>query len=176
MSSKRDRVLKKSKKGGALKLTLLIVVPLVGLLGALIFWGLPAAGGGNETEVRGRYEVVKLDDGVLTLPAANFDDYKARYYSYDTAQGPINFFVVKSSDGVIRAAFDACDVCFKARRGYNQAGEVMICNNCGQQFHSTRINVEKGGCNPAPLLRSVEGDSLIIDESSLLAGKRYFVF
>ena len=86
----------------------------------------------------------------------------------------MNFFVVKSNDGVIRAAFDACDVCFPAKKGYTQDGDFMICNNCGRRFHSSRINVVEGGCNPAPLQREVIGDQLVIKTSDVIPGARYF--
>ena len=36
------------------------------------------------------------------------------------------------------------------------------CKNCGQKFASNKINVIKGGCNPAPLNRTVVGDKLVI--------------
>ena len=74
----------------------------------------------------------------------------------------VTYFVLKSSDGVIRAAIDACDVCYRAGKGYTQEGDYMVCENCGQRFASTRINVVKGGCNPAPLNRVVKGSNLII--------------
>jgi uncharacterized membrane protein len=33
----------------------------------------------------------------------------------------------------------------------------------------------KGGCNPHPLPRKVEGESLVIKKSDIAAGKDYFV-
>jgi uncharacterized membrane protein len=86
----------------------------------------------------------------------------------------IPFFVIKSPDGVIRSAFDACDVCFPEKKGYSQDGDNMICNNCGRKFHISRVNIEEGGCNPAPLKRKVVGNSLVIMEQDVLPGKRYF--
>jgi uncharacterized membrane protein len=50
----------------------------------------------------------------------------------------------------------------------------MICNNCGQRFHSSRINVVKGGCNPAPLERNVIGNNLVITVADVLPGSRFF--
>ena len=81
---------------------------------------------------------------------------------------------MKSSDGVARAAFDTCDVCFRERRGYRQVGDNMICNNCGRAFPSRDINVLQGGCNPAPIERTVEGDRLVLRASALEQGLVYF--
>lgn len=112
---------------------------------------------------------------VVTLPIATIDDGKAHFFSYRDARGvEIKYFVLKSSDGVIRAAFDACDVCYPSRRGYRQEGDEMICNNCGQRFPSTLINEVRGGCNPAPLDRRVDGDQLVLQVSDILKGALYF--
>ena len=52
----------------------------------------------------------------------------------------------------------------------------MICRNCGRRFDSIRINEVKGGCNPAPLKRRIEGNRLIIEKADILEGLRYFNF
>ncbi len=122
----------------------------------------------------GKYQKVTQADGVVTIPLTTVNDGKAHYYSYKDQGRDINFFVVKSNDGTIRAAFDACDVCFPEKKGYSQQGDYMVCNNCGQKFHSTRINVVKGGCNPAPLTREIVGEKLLITVSDIRSGSRYF--
>jgi uncharacterized membrane protein len=50
----------------------------------------------------------------------------------------------------------------------------MVCNNCGQRFPSTKINVLKGGCNPAPLDRRVEGGYLVLRSQDIETGAFYF--
>ena len=113
--------------------------------------------------------------GDVVLAAAEFDDGQARFYRYATAGGrEVRFFVMKSGDGAIRAAFDTCDVCYRERKGYRQQGSHMICNNCGQAFRSTDINVLQGGCNPAPLERTVEGGQVILRAAAIEAGSWYF--
>ena len=99
----------------------------------------------------------------ITSPLKLFDDGKARHFQFKTEDGIlIKYFVVKSSDGVIRAAFDACDVCWRSGKGYYQEGDNMVCGNCGRRFASVKVNEVKGGCNPAPLVRKVEGENLVI--------------
>lgn len=111
----------------------------------------------------------------VTFPVSTFDDGKARYYRHESLDGrEIRLFILKSSDGVIRAAFDACDVCYSAGKGYRQEGDFMVCNNCDQMFESNYINVLRGGCNPAPLEREIRGDKLMIRMADILAGSRYF--
>lgn len=120
------------------------------------------------------YPLVEAQGGEIRLPLSTFDDYQAHFYTYMYNGRPIEFFVVKSRDGVVRAAFNACDVCYPARKGYHQEGDVMVCNNCGRRFPTNQINIVRGGCNPAPLERAVDGDTLVIRVQNLLAGLVYF--
>lgn len=122
----------------------------------------------------GSHKNVKAVNGEVYIPVKSVNDGKAHHFKYNGGGVVVKFFVVQSRDGVIRAAFDACDVCFPAGKGYTQDGEFMICNNCGRRFHSTRINVEQGGCNPAPLNRKIAGDQLVIRVDDIVAGGRYF--
>jgi len=110
----------------------------------------------------------------LTYPVTLFEDGNARHFEYKAANMTIKYFIMKSSDGVIRAAFDACDVCWRAGKGYYQVGDHMICRNCGRQFASVLINEVKGGCNPAPLNRNVQNGNLIIKVKDILDGAQYF--
>jgi uncharacterized membrane protein len=100
---------------------------------------------------------------------------KAKFFDYNTAdKRSVRFFVMKSSDGVYRAALDACDTCFHAKKGYHQEGDDMVCNNCGLKFHSALINEVAGGCNPVGLARTIEGDQVVIKAIDLERGGRFF--
>jgi hypothetical protein len=120
------------------------------------------------------YPLTVAEDGAVKLSLSTFDDYKAHHYTYMHEGRPIEFFVLKSKDGVVRAAFNACDVCFDAKKGYTQDGDYMVCNNCGRRFPADQINVVHGGCNPSPLDRAVDGDVLVIEVEDLVAGQDYF--
>jgi uncharacterized membrane protein len=112
----------------------------------------------------------------ITFPAALFEDGKARHFEHIDGNFTIKFFILKSSDGIIRAAFDACDVCWPAGKGYYQEGDHMVCRNCGRRFASVLVNEVKGGCNPAPLKRTLQDGKLIIQVKDILEGKQYFNF
>jgi uncharacterized membrane protein len=106
--------------------------------------------------------------GVITIPTKDVSDGKAHYFNVKSDNGTnVTFFTLKSSDGIIRAAIDACDVCYKSGKGYVQEGDFMVCTNCGRRFASNRINEVKGGCNPAPLNREIEGDNLVISMADI---------
>jgi uncharacterized membrane protein len=120
-----------------------------------------------------RFDEVVPENGIVRLAVSDLNDGKAHYYRYNGGRA-IDFFVLRSSDGVIRAAFDACDVCFREKKGYRQEGDLMVCNNCEQQFPSVKINEIKGGCNPAPLERQVQGDYLVLRAKDIEQGSFYF--
>lgn len=122
----------------------------------------------------GKYTTVEAQDGVVTIPVADVDDGKAHHFVFKKGNNEVKFFLLKSNDGVIRAAFDACDVCFREKKGYDQDGEFMICNNCGMRFHSSRINEVKGGCNPSPLKRTYDDTTVTIKVRDIMSGRGYF--
>lgn len=118
---------------------------------------------------------VKPQNGTFVFPVAAFNDGKAKYFEYKHSPKEwIRFFVVKSTDGVIRAAFDACDVCFRQKKGYVQQGTNMICVNCGLKFRTDKVNEVTGGCNPSALKRVVQGDKVIVTQQDVMTGLRLF--
>lgn len=61
----------------------------------------------------------------------------------------MEIIAVKASDDTLRTAFNTCQVCFDSGRGhYEQVGDVLVCQNCGNSFHMDQVSVDKGGCNP----------------------------
>lgn len=118
--------------------------------------------------------VVETGDAVK-IPLKALDSGKALFLQQEFGGRQLHYFALKSSDGAYRSAFDACDVCFRANRGYRQESDLMACNNCGQTFPSAKIGEVKGGCNPHPLARKVEGQYLVIKKSDIAAGKDYFL-
>ena len=120
----------------------------------------------------------KEDPNRIAYAVNLFQDGQARHFHYaDNDSGTtIKYFILKSSDGIIRAAFDACDVCWRAGKGYYQEGTTMVCRNCGRRFESVRINEVQGGCNPAPLKRTIDGDHVVIQVEDIKRGASYFNF
>jgi uncharacterized membrane protein len=117
--------------------------------------------------------VVETADAVK-IPLKTLDSGKALFLSVESEGRQMHYFTLKSRDGAYRAALDACDVCFKSNRGYRQEGDLMVCNNCGQSFPSDRIGEIKGGCNPHPLARRVEGQYLVIGKADIVSRNDYF--
>ena len=169
--AKKDVVLGAEKKG---RLPLIVAIACAALIvaGGVYF----ATYDRSENEpVAASYSSQNVASQV-SLPATLFEDGKARHFQHVAGDFKIKYFVLKSSDGIIRAAFDACDVCWPAGKGYYQEGDHMVCRNCGRKFASILVNEVKGGCNPAPLNRRVENGNVIIEVKDILDGRQYFNF
>jgi uncharacterized membrane protein len=123
----------------------------------------------------GKYQKVTPVNGMVSIPVAKVSDGTAHYFSLEDGGKELKFFIVKGSDGVIHTAFDACDVCFKEKKGYVQAGDQMQCKNCNQKFAIQRIGAASGGgCNPSHLPAKVDGKAVSISLSDLKSGSRFF--
>ena len=122
-----------------------------------------------------KFEKVKPVNGVVTIPVARVSDGNAHYFRLADGGKDLGFFIVKGSDGALHTAFDACDVCFKEKKGYVQAGDQMQCKNCNQKFAVNRIGAASGGgCNPSHLPARVDAKSVTISVSDIRAGARFF--
>ena len=169
--AKKAAVLGTGKKS---KMPLIITLVAAAIMagGAVYFLG----GEKEAGPVSATAAVTQNDATEFVYNASDFADGQAKYYSYKTPQGlDIRYFLLRSSDGVIRAAFDSCDTCWSAGKGYRQEGDFMVCNNCGLRFASVKINEIKGGCNPAPLTRTASGGKIIVKVKDIIEqGSFYF--
>jgi len=156
---------------------LIVLVALVGI-GAYLVWSAsndnPAATPVATTSASPSTASSSTDSRDIRISLSDLSG-TAKFFDYKLSDNkPIRFFVIKSSDGVYRAALDACDTCYHAKKGYHQEGDDMICNNCGLHFHSSQINEVHGGCNPVGLPRTIEGNQMVIKASELESRGSYF--
>ena len=123
----------------------------------------------------GKYETVKANNGTITVAVAKLADGKARFYKFEDGGKEITFFAVKLADGSVKTAFDACDACYKSKKGYEQQGDKMNCKNCNQKFAINRLGPNAtGGCNPGYLPHQLSGSTISINAEDLKGGARYF--
>ena len=98
-----------------------------------------------------------------------------QFYEYESNGVKINYFAVLGSDGEVRTAFDACDVC-GGSKGYRQEGTDIVCNNCGKVFKIDGLGTKnKGhGCWPSFLQHKVVGDNIVIQTDDIIEGRQRF--
>ena len=114
------------------------------------------------------------EEGFVKIPLSQISE-DMQLYSYNSNGVDVNYFAVKGSDGQIRTAFDACDVC-GGHKGYRQEGNQVVCNNCGNRFDIDDIGSKNkpGGCWPSYLNHEIEGDNILIKKSDIEAGRYRF--
>lgn len=100
----------------------------------------------------------------------------AKFYSWKAPAATVKFFAVLDAAGGVHVAFDACDLCYGAKLGYSQEGDMMVCNNCGNKFLITGIGTTNrgGGCWPGYLPVTIGEDAVTIQHADLKAGSWYF--
>ncbi len=155
------------------------VVALVTLAGFVASAYLLIGGSGDKPQsvsvVNAGKDGTSQGTGEIKIPLADLASGKAKFFDYTLSNNkPVRFFALKSADGTYRAALDACDVCYHAKKGYHQEGDNMVCNNCGLTFPSDKINEVQGGCNPIGLPRTVEEDHLVIKATELENRGNYY--
>jgi len=118
--------------------------------------------------------IIKLSTGGADTSGTASGDLKilksevtetAKFYPYKAGKTNMEVMAVKASDGTIRTAFNTCQICFNSGRGYyEQQGEELVCQNCGNRFHIDQIEKIRGGCNPVPITKEnkTEDDEYIV--------------
>ena len=142
------------------------IVAVVVVIAFLAYMGL--RGGGNLGDPEPSEALTLNDQGDLQLATSDVTG-SAKFYSYDAGGTEVRFFAVRGSDGEVRIALDACDVCYDSKRGYRQAGDSMKCNNCGNEYETDGIGTKnlQGGCWPSYIPMNTQDDFVIIDPQKL---------
>ena len=113
----------------------------------------------------------------LVIPVADISD-KVTFYPVEADGTKMEVLAVKAPDGTIRTAFNTCQVCYDSGRGYyKQDGTELVCQNCGNRFPMSRVEVEAGGCNPWPIFdqnKTVTDESITISSDFLKESRQIF--
>ena len=115
-------------------------------------------------------ESINIVNNKIEIDVNTIEDNKAKYFNTEMPNGQtVYFFVVKDGNGVYRAAANACEVCNKAKKGFKQIGNDMVCEVCGNKYPLEKIATEKGGCNPGPINPDLKiiNNKLTINQSEL---------
>lgn len=176
---KKSRVLAAEKKSSKTYIVLGIAAIAIG---AGLFFALSGSRSldgvmGTAAPQRGAsssYTAVNAENGSVSIPVSELRGSEARFFVYSAGGKDIKFFALRASDGTIRVALDACQACYRAKLGYHQKGDTMVCNNCGIAFRSADIGVIRGGCNPIPLDNKNDDKLIIVKAKDLENEAKYF--
>ncbi len=138
-------------------------IVLAGLLAAVLPW---AAFAGATLTPAGDLSIPKNEIGA-----------KVKFYAFKSGKVNMEVLALLAPDGTIRTALNTCQVCFGSGRGYyTQQGDVLVCNNCGNRFRASQVELIKGGCNPVPITKEYKSETAktiviskaFLDEASVL--------
>jgi uncharacterized membrane protein len=127
----------------------------------------------------GQLNVVKpaIADRDLVITISELTE-NAVFYPVDIGGTRLEVLAVKAPDGSIRTAFNTCQVCYGSGRGfYKQQGTVLVCQNCGNRFRMSQVEVRSGGCNPIPIFpayKTVTETTITISKEFLNEAKAIF--
>lgn len=152
---------------------------LVGVLGVSVVLGTQTKGRNNELAVSETKDVAQsITEGQdLIIPVSDISE-TANYYPVTVDGTEMEVLAVKAPDGTIRTAFNTCQICYSSGRGYyKQEGDVLVCQNCGNRFKMSQVEIESGGCNPWPIFddnKTVTSDTIAISYAFLNESKQIF--
>ena len=148
-------------------------VAVVAIVMAIFLLANHALQGGFDSQ--GFERVAPGPDETVRIDVSDLEAGEAKFYRFlNAGNQEVKFFVGRDRTGEIHAAFDANEICFKRKRGYSFDNGWFTCRVCDKSFALADVNEGQGGCEPVPVKHRVEGDELIIAETAMLEGWRYF--
>jgi uncharacterized membrane protein len=113
--------------------------------------------------------------GQVVVGVADLKPLGIRFYRFlNAANQEVKFFVARDESGALQVAFDASENEYKLRRGFRLDGAWIVNNKCGISIHVSEVNSQPSGCSPVPLRFRTAGDQVVLAESDVLEGWRYF--
>jgi hypothetical protein len=153
------------RHGGPLLACLLLVAALA----------LPLAACFDGAPKNGKLAIAAGED--LVIKTADIGAH-ASFYPVEVDGMAMEVLAVRAADGSIRTAFNTCEVCYDSGRGYYvQEGDELVCQNCGNRFKTSQVEIQSNGCNPWPIFaadKTVTADSITISYDFLAESTRVF--
>jgi hypothetical protein len=112
-----------------------------------------------------------LPNGDMQIPKKEVTA-TVKFYQYKLDGVLMEVLALRAPDGTVRTAFNTCQVCYSSGRGYYvQQGDVLVCQNCGNRFKASQVELIKGGCNPVPITADLKTE----DANTITISKAIFV-
>lgn len=175
--SKLKKLKKQSKKINST--TIVLIVALFILVG---FSALSKSGKSNDNESKTasgnkQGKTVVNENGDLIITKSDIST-KATFYPVEVDGTQLEVIAVEAPDGTIRTAFNTCQICYSSGRGYYvQQNDALICQNCGNRFRTSEVEITRGGCNPVPIFdedKKVTDETIEISNEFLAKSKEIF--
>jgi len=112
--------------------------------------------------------------GRFEINVSRLEKGGARFFRHRFKDKNIVFMVARAGNGELKAAFDACITCYPHRMGYMSEKGCVICRYCDTSFSIENIDTGVGNCVPIKIPSRLEGENLVISQSDIEAGAKWF--
>ena len=125
---------------------------------------------------RPSFERVRPDaDGRVRIDVGDLERLQVRFYRFlNAGNQEVQFLVGRDREGVVQVGFNANASHYKTRRGFSYQDGWIVDNKCETTTRLSAINQGGRGCKPAALAHRVIGDELVLEETDILEGWRFF--
>jgi uncharacterized membrane protein len=139
------------------------------VVSVIAFAVLESNNGGGDANSGNSGGATLVRDADIVIPAGEVSE-TAKFYPAEIDGTKLEVIAVKAPDGTIRTAFNTCQVCYDSGRGYyKQDGDVLVCQNCGNRFKMSQVEVVSGGCNPVPIF----DENKTVDKANIIVSADY---
>jgi len=115
-------------------------------------------------------ERLEVRNGELRLPVARLADHRLHHFIASVEGGDLRLIAILDPSDSVRVGLDACRIC--GPQGYYQDGKTVICRNFAA-IYIPSIGMA-GGCNPVHIDYHVDAQTVVLAESTLVAGAKVF--
>ena len=173
--AERRKIVQLRKKQRNRKIMMAISMMLIGIISVVIVMSMSNIPNDYDKSTEPVQSADAISETEVRIPLSDISN-NAKFYSYNAGSVEVRYFAVKGSDGDVHVAFDACDVCYHAKKGYRQKGDVMHCINCGLEYPINSLGTENtaGGCWPSYLPIRIDENDVMIEKSDLEQKKWMF--
>lgn len=111
---------------------------------------------------------VAFTNGKATVSVSDMQPSELRRYAATMNGKSVRFLIYKRPNGKIVTVMDACAICGSVGF-YNNGAQGITCKNCNAPVNPQTVG-EGGGCNPIPLVASVNGSMVTVTQLDLEHG------
>lgn len=115
--------------------------------------------------------IMTVEGDEVKIPVSGLSSETLYRYAAGLEGKLIRFLVMKTREGNVLTAFDACKIC--GSKGYVQEGKNLVCLNCAADIQGATMG-EGGGCNPIPLSAALKDGMVIVKANDLLKEAKQF--
>ncbi len=149
----------------------LAFIAIVAIVAVAAVYGVDSITGKKASSGEGKKtEIAVAKDSDIVIGVKDITE-TATFYPANINGTDLEVIAVKAPDGTIRTAFNTCQVCYGSGKGYyEQEGDKLVCQNCGNRFGMGDVEVTKGGCNPVPITneyKKVDAETITISKDFL---------